>query len=276
MIARFSGLLSGLPRPFGVMDFSTAGKRGIRGLGQVPASAAEVMSFSQSIGNIISSAGYLVEYQTNVGYYAQPNVAVIVKSSDGMKVLSTWVNTAYLPRRSVQDVAGEMLSDISRGIVTTVPVGMSVSEFIPEPVPAEPVSVYTWPSPVTPQLGVQAVPVQTTLPQLQPEIEVTGVQQQKADEEAWRKAAWRILQEYDPWLLQQQAEQAQPRIVEEKTPEEVAQLDNGIVDELPIWAGGLVNVLTGSYIAGIPNWALGVGALVVYKAISGEGKKTRR
>ena len=241
----------------------------------------------------------MVEYQTNVGYNVQPNVAVIVKSSDGMKVLSTWVNTAYLPRRSAQDVAGEMLSDISKGIVTTVPVGMSVSEFIPEPVPAEPVSVYTWPSPVTPQPVAQAVPVQTPLPLVRLPVSprlprtvetpimsiapgpivLTGVQQQRVDElirqgYSEREALLRMATE--SLVQRENGAGVQPRIVEEKTPEEVALLDTGIVDELPIWAGGLVNMLTGSYIAGIPNWALGVGALVVYKAISGEGKKARR
>ena len=89
---------------------------------------AGVLGFIQSIGSILSSAGYRVNYATSIPGLVPPSAALYVYDDSGRLRASWTASGAGLPRRTAGDIASEILSDIEGGVVATVPFGISEQE----------------------------------------------------------------------------------------------------------------------------------------------------
>jgi len=277
MIAAFGGL----PRPYGVLDFSRTSLRGvtmqqlarqgIRGLGQIGAfSASQVMDFAKAIGSIVGAQGYRINYQTDLPNYVSPNVAIFVRTSDGSRIVATRVFTTYLPRVTASSIADEILIDIANGVVPTTPY------FAIEGAPKIPLESIELTAPIAPAISYPTVApsvniiaestkvsTQPTAPsqvviEVKPSMETVGI---PVNNIVSNTTPIQTAAEYDPFTLQQGV---QPRIVDTVG----GDVDMGLYEPWYTKLGYFTDILTGSYIAGIPNWMLGIGGLVAYKMFS--------
>lgn len=269
--------IGGLPRPFGVRDFTAGGLRGvsmaqlarhgIRGLGEVDLAAVnslqkakndQFITFAKAVATVMNSKGYNVglafaggEY--NGAYLSPVRAEIQVPKLGGSYGFNYYlVSAGWTPEKVANLIISELTSrpedfpmQLPQAPVTqvaVVPVAQPVVNIV---APSTKVST----QPVAPTQQVVTV---------KPTVTATGIPVNTiASGTPIQTAAV-----YDPYVLQQQTEQQQTRIVDDTS------VATGPGEQPGALYRTVSDILQGSYFMGIPNWMLGIGAVVAYKMLS--------
>lgn len=282
--------IGGLPRPYGILDFTRTGlrgvsmqqlsRRGIQGLGVVDLAAVnslqqaknqQMRQFANDTVSILTSKGYPTgivfsggEYN---GAYVSPLMAEIQipKLGGAFGINYYYVSAGWTPLRMAVKIIDELTAR-PESLPMQLPQA-PVTQVVTQAATGQQVNV------VAPSTNVNQIVPQTVAPTQQIVVAAkpsttTGT---PVNNIASNATPVQTAAEYDPFALQQVTQQQQTRIVDSNS-----QPINGEVWSLPTWAKGFTDILSGSYFLGIPNWMLGIGAIGAYMVFKDGGTTITR